>query len=171
MIREVVDAEFAVGEEEVLHRPALVPDLLLRRPDQFRHFGNFRGILHIVRLYVGMFLFELGDVEFALVEENGAAVAVQSFPEQGLVGQSENQEVTRRRAAAEHAGDGGHLGSRHVAGGVRRGGVVEERFDGGVRERGMDGRCGGGGGGGGHGGVDESENECQCEEGNEKEKP
>ena len=132
MIREVVDAEFAVGEEEVLHRSALVPELLLRRPNQFRHFADLGRVLHIVRLYIWVFLFELGDVELALIKEDGAAVAVQSFPEQGLVGQPEYQEVARRWAAPEHAGDGGHLSGGHVAGDVRRGGIVEERFHGGV---------------------------------------
>lgn len=100
MVGEVVDAEFAVGEEKVLDGSALVPELLPRRPNQFRHFADFCGVLNIVRLDIRMFLFDLRYVEFALVEEDGPAVAVQSFPEKGLVGQPEYQEVAGRRAAA-----------------------------------------------------------------------
>lgn len=170
VVGKVVDAEFTVGEEEVLHGTALVPELLPRRLNQLRHFADLGGVLHVVRLYVGVFLFELGDVELALVQEDGPAVAVQSFPQQGLVGQPENKEVAGRRAAPENAGDGRHLGGGHVAGDVRLGGVVKERFHGGVGQGGVPGRCGGGRGGSGHGGVDHSEDESQSEEGNEKEK-
>lgn len=49
---------------------------------------------------VGVGLFEFGDEELAVVEEDGSAVEVERVPEEGLVCEAEDEEVTRVGAGA-----------------------------------------------------------------------
>ena len=76
MIEEVVDIEFAMEEEEVVHMSTLVPKLVLHPLNQFRYFADLGGVSRIIRLYIWVFLFELGNVELALIKEDGAAVTI-----------------------------------------------------------------------------------------------
>lgn len=92
-----------------------------------------------------MFLLDVGGVVPVLVDEHGPAVGVEGLPEEGLVGEPEDEEVARgRRALAEGVGDGFDVGVGHFVGGVGGGGVVEEGGDYGL---GIGGGCGGSGGG------------------------
>ena len=79
MIGEVVDVEFTTGEEEVLHKSTLIIKLLLRRTNQFQHFADLGGVLHIIRLYIRVIFFEVGNVKLALIKEDGATITIQSF--------------------------------------------------------------------------------------------
>ena len=61
-----------------------------------------------------MFLFHIGGVVPVLVNENGPAVVVEGFPEKGLVGEAEHEEVARGRALPKHVGDLLQLRVGHV---------------------------------------------------------
>lgn len=50
------------------------------------------------------------DQELALVDKNGVALEVQGFPEEGLVGEAEDEEVAGRGAEGEGVGDCRELG-------------------------------------------------------------
>lgn len=54
---------------------------------------------------------------------------VQGFPEEGFVGEAEDEKIARRRALPEHVGDGFEVGVRHVERVVGFRGIVEERVD------------------------------------------
>lgn len=63
---------------------------------------------------VGVGLFEFGDEELALVQEDGAAVEIERVPEQGLVGEAENEEIASGGAMIQCGGDRGDLREGHV---------------------------------------------------------
>lgn len=109
MIGHVVDGELAVREQEVLHGPAIVFELLPYSTQRRVHFLDFGRVLDVVNLEVRVVLLEGLDQELALVDKNGVALEVQGFPEEGLVGEAEDEEVTGRGAAGERVGDCGEL--------------------------------------------------------------
>lgn len=63
-----------------------------------------------------MFLFKEGGIVAILIDENGAAVVVEGFPEKGLLGQSEDEEITWSGAFSKDVGNGFELGVGHVEG-------------------------------------------------------
>ncbi|KAA8536217.1 hypothetical protein F0562_028695 [Nyssa sinensis] len=151
VVGKVVYAQFAVGEEKVLYRPALVSKLfsgVVEKVVQVAHSGRE---LNVVSFNFWVFFFELGD-------------------------QAENEEVTGGGAAAEDGGDGVELGGGQPtdSGGIEGRGIVEESVEDGFGQRGV---VPGGGGGGDFGGGnnvsggDESEKGGECEEGDNDEKP
>lgn len=117
-----------------MNRPTLVPDLLSRRLDKVFPVGHFGGVLDVVDFDIGVFFLDVGSVVPVLVDEHGSAVWVQGFPEEGFVGEAEDEEVARGggRALAEGVGDGFDVGVGHPVGGVGVGSVVEEGGDDGL---------------------------------------
>lgn len=81
MVRQVVDAQFTIGEEEVLHRTALVRGPRLRRREELRRVLDLRCVLYVIGLDSRMRLLEFRDEELALVEEDCTAVVVEGLPE------------------------------------------------------------------------------------------
>ncbi|PON88101.1 LOW QUALITY PROTEIN: hypothetical protein TorRG33x02_161270 [Trema orientale] len=137
VVRQIVDTQFAIREEEVLNGAALVSGPRLRRREELLRVLDPRGVLHVVGLDPRMGLLELGDQELALVE-HGAAVVVQGLPEERLVGEAEDEEAAAGGGAvAERGCYGVDLGGGHgcAGGGVGEGGVVEEGVGDGARER------------------------------------
>lgn len=61
--------------------------------------------MHVVGLNLRVLLLEVGGVVAVLVDEDGAAVGVEGLPEEGLVGEAEDEEVARVGALAEGVGD------------------------------------------------------------------
>lgn len=177
VVRQVVDPNLAVREQQILDRPALVFDLASGRREQLFIIFDLGRVRHVVCFggVVRMGLFEPGDQELALVEEDGAAVVIEGEVEEGLVGEPKNEEIAGRCAeSGEGGGYGGDLWRGHVGcrRGVRRSGVVKKSIENGRLEW----DCGGGREGGvgeglWDGGVYESESECEGEEGEEEEQP
>lgn len=146
VVRQVVNGELAFGEQKILDGPAICVGLGLGLGQKLLVFTDFSSELHVVGFDAGVRRLEFGDDVFVLVEEDGArAVVIECGPEEGLVGEAEDEEVGAR-IAEERGGDGVDLGVGHgFEGGVGGGGgVVKEGFGDGGGERG-----GGGGGGGG----------------------
>lgn len=52
-----------------------------------------------------MFFLYIRGVVAVFIDEDGSAVVVQGFPEKGLVGEAEDEEVARGRALSENIGD------------------------------------------------------------------
>lgn len=109
VIGHVVDGELAVREQEVLHGPAIVFELLPYSMQRRVHFLDFGRVLDVVNLEARVVFLEGLDQELALVDKDGVALEVQGFPEEGLVGEAEDEEVTGRGAAGEGVGDCGEL--------------------------------------------------------------
>ena len=182
MVRKVVESQPAVGEQKILYGTALVPNLLSNCGNQFVQFGYLSGVLHVVGVNFGVFFFDEGSVVSILVDEDSAAVVVEGFPEKGLLGEAEDEEITWSGAFSEDVGDGLEIGVGHVEGVIGFGGVVEKGVDDGSGKRG-----GGGGGDDGRGGnssgssdgssggsgveEEEEEEEGEGEEGQEGKQP
>lgn len=115
MIGQVVDAEFAVGEEKILHWFTLAAHLGFREGEQRVHLGDLGGVLNVVGFDVGMDFLEVGDEVLVLIDEDGAAEEVERSPEESLVGESEDEEVARGELA-DDGEDGGELGGGHLGG-------------------------------------------------------
>ncbi|EYU34561.1 hypothetical protein MIMGU_mgv1a014739mg [Erythranthe guttata] len=83
LVGQIVQAELALGEEEVLHGAALVPRLLLHRRHQLRHVGQPGGVLHVVGLDLRVLLLDVRRVVPVLVDEHrpAAAAVVERPPE------------------------------------------------------------------------------------------
>lgn len=151
VVGQVVDGELAFGEQEILDGPAITLGLGLGLAQKIFILADFSCELNVVGFDARVGIFEFRDEVFVFVKEDGArAVMIECGPEEGLVGETEDEKVRARRAV-EGGGDGGDLGGGHgFGGGVGGGSVVEEGFRDRKGERGGDG--GGGGGGGGEGG-------------------
>ncbi|PON40830.1 hypothetical protein PanWU01x14_294330 [Parasponia andersonii] len=148
VVRQIVDTQFAIREEEILNGSALVSGPRLRRREELLRILDPRGVLHVVGLDPRMGLLELGYQELALVEEHGAAVVVQGLPKKRLVGEAEDEEAAAGGGAvAERGCYGVDLGGGHgsASGGVGEGGVVKEGVGDGARERRGGVEAGGGG--------------------------
>ncbi|CAH9148294.1 unnamed protein product [Cuscuta epithymum] len=131
VVREIIDGQFAVGEEQILYGPAILLRLFLRVLQQILKFADFGGELDIVRLDSGVFLLEFRHHVRALVDDHRPAAGVQRMPQNCLVGQPENQKIAGISAPPESRRDGAHLRGRH-SGSHRRGihgGVVQKRVD------------------------------------------
>lgn len=98
VVRKVINSELALGEKQILNRPALVSDLLLGDFDQLGHFSSLGGVLDVVGVDFRVLLLDVGGVVAVLVDEDGPAVVVQRLPQKGLVGEPENQEIAWGRA-------------------------------------------------------------------------
>lgn len=66
---------------------------------------SFGRVLNVENVDLRVDLFEVSRVVSVLLNEDGASVVVQRFPEESLVRESEDEEVARRSAAAEDVGD------------------------------------------------------------------
>jgi len=136
VVGQIVDGELAFGEQEVLNGPAVGLGVGAGLGEKFGEVGDFGGELDVVGFDAGVGLLELGDGVFVLVEEDGAPLVVECSPEEGLVGETEDEEVGARREE-EGFGEGGELRGGHGLGrDVGGGGVMEERFGDGGRESG-----------------------------------
>ena len=116
MIRHVVDPELAIGKQQVLDRTAIVLYLRFGDGKERPEVLDVGGERHVVCFdsVVGVGLFEFGDEELALVQEDGAAVEIERVPEQGLVSEAENEEIASGRAMIQCGGDRGDLREGHV---------------------------------------------------------
>ncbi|KAI3462736.1 hypothetical protein Pfo_019399 [Paulownia fortunei] len=162
LVRQIIQTQFTLREQEILHGAALVPHLLLHRRYQLRHLAQFRGVLHVVGFDFRVLLLNVRRVVAVLVDEYGSAVVVEGFPEEGFVGEAEDEEVAGLRALPESVGNLLDVGVRHAVGVVGVGRVVNEGPGHGTRQRGAGGgHRGGDGGSGGDGfpGVDECDEE------------
>lgn len=167
MVRQIVDSEPALREQEILHRSAVAFRLGFSERKKLRVIAHPGGELNVVCFNPGVGLLKFGDGVFVLVEEHRAAVVVEGGPEEGLAGEAEDEKI-RSRVLNQSDGDGGELGGRHGFGSVvGGGGIVEESSGNGGGKRTGGGRGGGGGGGGlgeGEGGGAEGEDEEESEE-------
>ncbi|KAG0470667.1 hypothetical protein HPP92_017367 [Vanilla planifolia] len=103
VVGEVVDAEAAVGEEEVLDRTALAGDLSPRCGKEVAELADLRGVGHVVALEARVLLLEVRDVVLVLVHEDGAPAVVERAPQEALRSKSEDEKVAgerRRRTPA-----------------------------------------------------------------------
>lgn len=156
VVWQIVDSELAFREEEILNGSAISGGLCSRLREKLSVLAHFCCELNVVGFDAGVGLLEFGDGVLVLVEENGAAIVVECGPEEGLVGEAEDEEVGTRWGAEEGGCDGVDFGRGHgFSGGGVEGGVVEEGSGDG-RWEGRGGACGGGSGGG-DGGGDEGE--------------
>ena len=73
---------------------------------QLRIFTHLCGELNVVRLDSWVRLFEFGDEVFVLVDENSTALLIEREPEQGFVGEAENEEIGFW-VLKQSSGDGG----------------------------------------------------------------
>ncbi|GER46420.1 transcriptional regulator [Striga asiatica] len=121
LVGQVVEPQTALREEQILHGPALVAGRLPRGPHELGGVGQPRRILHVVGLDVRVALLHVGRVVPVLVDEDGSARMVEGPPEEGLVGEAEDEEAARGGGALA---DGvGHLAGVRVGHAVGGGGV------------------------------------------------
>lgn len=52
-----------------------------------------------------MLFFEICGVVAVFVDEDGSAIVVQGFPEEGLLGEAKDEEIAGCGALSEHVGD------------------------------------------------------------------
>lgn len=86
VIWEIVDAQFTVREEQVLHWTTLVSELFPSVVDEVVEIAHSGCELNIVGFDFWVFLFELGNHVSALVDEHCSAAVVERVPEEGFVG-------------------------------------------------------------------------------------
>lgn len=88
MIGEIVDRQLTLGEQEILHGPALVTHLLPCGGHELLHLAHLGRVLDVVGVDLGMLLLDVCGVVAVLVDEDGPAVVVEGFPEEGLVSEA-----------------------------------------------------------------------------------
>ena len=101
LIRQVVDPEAAIGEEQVLNGAAVAADLLPGGGEEVAELADLGDVGDVVGLEARVVVLEVLDVVLALVEEDGAAAVVEGAPEEGLKSEAEDQQVAGGAAAEE----------------------------------------------------------------------
>ncbi|URE35252.1 hypothetical protein MUK42_33477 [Musa troglodytarum] len=134
LVGEVVDGEAAVGEEQVLHRPALPAALPTRGGQEVWHLPNLGGVSHVVGFQPRVAPLHAGDVVLVLVQEDGTPAVVERTPQRRLVPDPEHEQVARR-PPPQHARDRPEVLLPHLSRGVGGRGVVDEGIEHRSRQR------------------------------------